>query len=295
MSSSDANNESLASGNRPSLPVIMPFEAGAKESRRPWWRGVLAGEWQAHSRWLLGFISAWLATVWILPQFASPGWILVFGFVFALAAGPAFGGKDVLEGCEEYTFALALTRSEWFLARWLVGAGLVVVFTAMDLLMLGLDLSQAMTRFYLDMGLLDTKGALQHRFLYSLILVFPLTCYSLSFSLAVNARGRGAVLSSWMWGGLGALAVLRLGLLYEFWQWNAWTGYFACPFLILAAFASVALGLRVYGFKEVVNSSKPWNMPAYWWAWVLLFLGALGTITFLVSSLGKELASMLGK
>ena len=291
----DIHHESIVSGTPGSLPVVMPLKA--KESDRRWkfWSGLVWGEWYAHSRLLLFFLGAWLLTVWILPQFTNPGWILVYGCIYALVAGPAMGGKDVLEGCEEYAFSLSATRREWFLARWALGVGILLLFTLLDLLALGLDLSQAVTRFYLDMGLMEPRGAPQPRLLYGLILAFPLACFSLTFALAANARGRGLVLSAWIWGGLTALALLRLGLLYEFWEWQAWTGYFACPILIGAALVAGGVGLRVFSVKEVVQPSKPLNMPAYWWAWVLLILSGLGAITLLLWSLVKELAKIVGK
>lgn len=295
MASPEINTESVATGQRQPLPVLLPLAAKEKPAAPPWWWGILRSEWHAHSRLLLVFIGTWLATVWILPQFANPGWIVLFGLIFALVAGPALGGHDVLEGSEEYTFSLAITRGQWFGLRWAFGATLLTLFTLMNLVMLGLDLPQAITRFFLDLGLLDPQGALKHRFLPSLVWAFPLACYSLGFSLCANARSRGEVLASWIWAGLGALGILRLGLLWEYWEWHAWTGQMAFPALLAAAFGATVLGLRIYRTKEVVAPSKPWNVPAYWWAWALIFLGALGTISFLVISLGRELAKILGK
>jgi len=277
------------------LPEVLPLPPKPAGRRRAFWRGLLWGEWYAHSRLILFFLGAWLLAAWILPQFANPGWILSFGCVFALVAGPAMGGKDVLDGCEEYGFSLPATRAEWFMARWGLGTAMLMLFTLLDLLALGLDLSQAMTRFYLDTKLIEPKGVPRTALLYGLTLAFPLACFSGTFALAANARGRGLVLSAPLWGGLIALAVLRLGLLYEFWEWQVWNGYLACPALLASAGAAAGFGLWRFRQKELVPPTRPWNMPSLWWLWVLLVVGSLGLITFLLSSLGKEWAAILGR
>jgi hypothetical protein len=295
MPSTETQNRPLTPEGQTPLAVVLPFRA--KETGTAWlfWRGLLYGEWHAHSRLILFFLGAWLVTVWFVPRLSNPGWILAFGSVYAFIAGPAMGGRDVLEGCEEFVFSMPATRSDWFLARWLFGAGLLLAFTLLDLLALGLDVSQAMTRFYLDTGLMEYKGVPQPGMLYGLILAFPLAVYSISFALASNARSRGLIASSTLWAGLAGLAVLRLGFLYEFWRWHAWTGYFAGPALVAAALLAFIFGWRRFCAKEVVQPAKPWNMPPYWWAWALLILGSLALTAFLLHSLGAEFAQILGR
>jgi hypothetical protein len=131
--------------------------------------------------------------------------------------------------------------------------------------------------------------------LCGLILAFPLASYSLAFALASNARGRGLVASASLWSALAALVVLRLGLLYEFWRWKAWTGYFAAPALFITAALAFGFGMRHFSAKEVLHSAKPWNMPAFWWAWALLILASLILSAFLLQSLGSEFAQILDR
>src|SRR5437867_5838888 len=81
------------------------------ESAKPYARlrilkGLLWAEWYAHSKLVLSFLTLWLVCVWVLPIFAHPGWILLLGFIFAFIGGPLYGGGDVIEGCEEFTFSL---------------------------------------------------------------------------------------------------------------------------------------------------------------------------------------------
>jgi hypothetical protein len=286
-------NKALAPNGQ--QPVVLSFRSHSSDRNWMFWRGMIWGEWFAQSRLILFFLGAWLFTVWLMPQLANPGWILAFAIVYAFIAGPVMGGKDILEGCEEFTFSLPATRSELFLARWLFGAGLLLFFTLLDLLSLGLDVSQAMTRFYLDTGLIEPKGVPHPGMLCGLLLAFPLAVYTFTFSLASNARRRGLVASSPLWSGLAALAILRLGLLYEFWTWKAWTGYFAAPALFVAALAALGYGWHSFRAKEVVQPASPWNMPAFWWAWVLLVVGGLALAALLLYSLGAEFAQILGR
>ena len=58
--------------------------------------GLLWCEWFAHSKLLLFFLAAWLLCVWVTPLFVHPGWILLFGLLYAVIAGPAHGGSDGL-------------------------------------------------------------------------------------------------------------------------------------------------------------------------------------------------------
>ena len=294
MSPTEIQDKTILPNEQPQLSVL-PFREKEMGRVRRFWGGLLWGEWYAHSRLVLFFLGAWLVTVWFVPRFANPGWILAFGCAYAFIAGPAMGGRDMLEGCEEFAFSLPATRSEWYLARWIFGAGLLMLFTLLDLLALGLDISQAMIRFYLDTGLIEPKGVPHPRMLCGLIFAFPLSVYSLAFALASNARTRGMVASSALWSGLIALAVLRLGLLYEFWTWKAWTAFYAAPALLVSSVAALGFGWRRFRFKEVVQPEKPWNIPTFWWAWALLILGSLALAVFLIHSLGSEFTQILGR
>ena len=257
------------------------------------WKGLLGLEWRAISKLMLLCVAGWLVVVWTIPRFTNPGWILMFGLVYAMVAGPAAGGGDVLEGSEEFSFALPPTRKERFIARLLVAGGMLFVFTLLDLLALGLDLSQAIAKLYLDTGLVRSTVQLKAQMLYGLVLALPFSVFSLSFVLSANARSRAAVLTSWFWGGLVALIILRLSLLYEFWAWKRWTGYTACSSLLISSLIALWIGLEQFKVKEVVQPSKPISIPAHWWAWVLFTLLCAMLGGFLVSSLSNEFFKML--
>jgi hypothetical protein len=285
--------------------VIRPFTpaaamAGPSRRRVAVWGGLLWSEWFAHSRLLLLFLIAWLGFVWVLPflawllpWFAHPGWILLLGGVYALVAGPAYGGGDIIEGCEEFSFTLPVTRVERYVARLVVGVGSLLIFTVMDLLALGLDLSQALARLYVDTGLIKPLQVAQPGLLYGLVLAFPFALFAFSFTWAAVTHSRVQVFTAWFWGGLGALVVLRVGFQYEQLMWDKLNGLLTCPLLLALGVVALAGGCWQYQRKEVGPSVAPLQLPVHWWLWTLLFLLGLALALFLIAWLAREVPAFL--
>jgi hypothetical protein len=251
-------------------------------------RGLLWAEWFAHSKLLLIFLGLWLMGVWLLPLFVHPGWILVIGGFYALLAGPAYGGGDVLEGCEEFSFSLPATRSERYRARIIVGGGSLLFLTAINLLALGLDVPHVLARLYIDTGLIQPKTILKTGLLYGLVLALPFAVFAFSFTLSSATRSRAIVLSAWFWGTLAALVTLQLGFWYEELLWDSLTGYFSCPLLFGAGLASLWGGGFAYQRKEIGPPSVPITLPGRWWLWMILFLLGVAIALALVASLVKH-------
>ncbi len=265
---------------------------GRRAQRSRVWLGLLWCEWFAHSRLLLLVLTSWLVAVWMLPLFAHPDWILVLGLIYAMLAGPAYGGGDVIEGCEEFSFSLPATRSERYLARLAVGGGSLLLLTAMNLIVLGLDLPQALARLYLDTGLVQTKHIANPGMLYGLVLAFPCAVFAGSFVCAALTRSRMLVLTSWLWGGLAALILLCAGIRYEELLWTQLNGVFACPLLLVAATAMLFAGHRLYRRKEVGPDAHPFQLPAHWWLWALLFLACAAIASLLLRSVLRSLPGL---
>jgi hypothetical protein len=274
-------------------PFILGDQNESVETRA--WLGLLWSEWHAHSKLVLLFIGLWLGAVWMLPQFAHIEWLLFFGAIFALIAGPIIAGNDVLEGCEEYCFSLPITRYERYLCRVLAGVGLVLIFTLLDVLALGLDMHQAINLLLINTGLVQPMQSIQPRFLYGLVLAFPLAVFCFGFSVAANARNRAFVLMACFWAVLGALVVLRIGLLCEFSHWGIWNGYVACPGLVIVSLAALVIGSKAFQKKEVVQATKPWIIPTYWWFWIFLAIGGVLLCIYLLGSLFREFGLIFGK
>ena len=133
------------------------------------------------------FAFLWLASVWLLPLILHPLWTLSAGILFSLAAGPAFGGADVIHGCEEFSFAGAPTRGQRYLARLGVGGGAVLVFSGLSVVSLEGNLSDVLLRLVLASGSAPAQVSRPER-LYALVFAVPLTAFSLGFTLAALAR-----------------------------------------------------------------------------------------------------------
>lgn len=276
-------------------------ESGATRDSRPEtlppisnnWRGLFWCEWFSQSRLLLAFSLIWLVCVWILPLFANPGWILLLSAGYALLAGPAFGGGDTIEGCEEFSLSLPPSRGQRFLARFAVGGGTVCLFTVLDMLVLGLDLPQALARVYIDAGLIQPLPNLNPGFLYGLVAVIPISIFSFAFVLSAIARNRTLVFTAWFWAGLITLFNLRISLLLEESIWNDWNGYIACPVLVAAFTVAVACGFRLYLRKEIGPGVTPAALPNHWWVWIVIVSVGIALALFLLTSLVNEFSRLL--
>jgi hypothetical protein len=256
-------------------------------------RALLWAEWYAHSKLVLAFLCIWLVGVWLVPLFAPAGWILLLGGLYALIAGPIYGGGDTLEGCEEFSFALPPTRESRYWARLVVGVGTFLALTFSNLIALGLELPQILARVYIDTGIVKPLPDLRLGLLYGLVVALPFAAFALSFSISAVTHSRWTVLTAWFWGGLGALVVLQLGFWYEELVLNSLTGAISCPLLVIVACGVLVLGFRSYRRKEVGASSAPLVLPGRFWVWLGLFLIGVCVATTLVVSIVRLIRQLL--
>ena len=281
------------SPTRPALRIVEADEPGGMAAtltagapgpwRRRWdWtrpaRALLWSEWFAHQRLLVVFAFLWLAAVWLLPLVVNPLWTLSAGAAFALIAGPAFGGADVVHGCEEFAFAGAPTRGQRYLARLIVGGGAVLVFSGISVLALEGNLSDILLRLVLATGSAPAQVS-RPEMLYTLVLAVPFTAFALGFALAALAPSRTVAFTSWLWAALGALALLRGGLQLEEIRWDTLNGRIALPLLLLVSAMTLWVGGRFYRRKEAGAGNVPLRMPPSFWGWVAgLVMAALGLV-----------------
>lgn len=278
--------------------VALPTSIASKAGHWSRWRymgGLLWCEWYAHSKILVLFLAAWLASVWVLPLYANPAFIILLGGLFAVVAGPLYGGADTMEGCEEFTFALPPTRSERYLARLCVGAGALLLLTIIDLLALGLDLPQVLAKLYVGSGLIRPWPVFRSGLLYGLVLVLPLAVFSISFVVSALTHSRAVLISVPLWAILVSLGLLRLGFWYEELVWEKLNGWFSCPLLAIVSGAVLLAGWFAYRRKEVGFDTSPLPIPARWWVWLALFsVGAVAAMTIAASLVRHYLRELGG-
>jgi hypothetical protein len=254
-------------------------ESGARRKRSVW-AGLLWSEWFAHSRLLLMTLLGWLLTVWFLPLLVHPLWVLAYGLCYAAVAGPAFGGADVIHGCEEFSFSLPVTRCQRYWARVLMGGGGLLLVSLMDVLALEGNLSDVLLRVFVTSGL-PAVPVNPTWVLYGLVVAVPAAVFALSFSLAALASSRTVAFTAWVWGVLGALVVLRGGVQLEELRFERPNGWFSVPFLTLVTAGSLWLGARRYATKEAGTGGGPLRMPPGWW-WALGALVVAGAAVALL-------------
>ncbi len=262
------------------------------ESNARYWLGLLWSEWFIHSRLLLVFIWGWLAAVWILPLITHPLWVLVVSVVYALIAGPAIGGSDVVHGCEEFTFTLPATRENRFWARLMLGGGGLLVLTIITVFSLDANLSDILLRIFLDSGL----GGVEFRrpeLLYGLLFAFPFDIFAIGFSVAALTTRRTVAFTAWVWGALGALSTLRGGAYFEEMLWGRLTGRLTVPALLVSGLGILVVARYGYARKEAGASGTPLRMPLSWWGGMGLVALAVAAIFALLGWLATHLTQWI--
>ena len=236
-----------------------------------WWAG---SEAMTHGRLLLGFLVGWLVVVWFLPLVAHPLWILAHAVVYAMLAGPAMGGADVIRGCEEHAFAGPLTRRQRYGGRLVLGLGTVLAFTGMSVVALAGNLSDVLLRVFVSSA--PAAMELDHSLTWNgLVWAVPLTVFSIGFVASALARTRVHALQGWLWGILGTLACLRGTLALEELRFGRLNGWFAVPGLVGVAVTAMAMGWALYPRKEAVTDGGPLRVPPGWWAGLLAMVSAM--------------------
>ncbi|HAB15712.1 MAG TPA: hypothetical protein PLX89_01755 [Verrucomicrobiota bacterium] len=258
--------------------------------RRRLWVGLIWGEWFAHSRLLLAFLVLWLAAVWLLPFVAHPLWILMLSGLVAVVGGPAFGGSDVMGGCEEFAFSQPTTRAQRFDARLLVAVGCLLTVTVMNVIALYHNLADLILSFFVSTGLAAVE--LRHpELLYGVIFAVPLAAMAIGFSVAALATTRAVAYTAWVWGALGALTGLRAGLSLEDFVWDRLNGRITVPLLLAVTVVILGITRKLYVAKEAGRASSPLRLPLSGWATLgAAALGALGVallITWFVTNFGR--------
>jgi predicted DNA-binding ribbon-helix-helix protein len=234
----------------------------------------------------------WLAAVWFLPIVAHPVWILGLGGLFAVIAGPAFGGSDVMGGCEEYAFSQPATRTERFDARLLVALFCLIAFTGMSAFALANHLADLVLSFFVSTGLalVDLR---RPELLYGALFAVPLAALAIGFSVAALATTRAVAYTAWVWAALGALTGLRAGLSLEDYFWDRLSGRITVPLLAAVAVITLAIARRLYAEKEAGRASSPLRLPLSGWAALgaaaLAALGVALLITWFIANFARAL------
>ncbi|HUT34274.1 MAG TPA: hypothetical protein VNE39_12385 [Planctomycetota bacterium] len=221
------------------------------------WLGLLWREWLARRGLVVGALAVWLAGGWVILLFYHPGWIIAFGVFYAFLAGPSFGGSEVIEGSEEFSFSLPPPRGDRYLVRMAFGGATVLAFTTAGVLAIGLDLPQRVWGLFVNSGFTEPFPPAEIGFLYPLAVALPFAVFAFSFAIAAVAATRGTVLASPFVGGILAAGTMGAGLLCERYLWNVVNGYISVTALFAAAPLALLWGYLAYQRKEGINRPAP--------------------------------------
>lgn len=257
--------------------MMVNDNAGDLVTARPRWlkrdvKGLLWKEWLEHGGLLTAFLSVWLVCGWVLLIFNHPGWLLAFGICYTLLAGPAFGGAGASEGSEEFSFSLPPTRGKQYFARLAAGGAPLVLFLALGLLAVGLDLPQLVWRLFVESGLTEPFPGAEQSFLYALALTFPLAVFALAFAFAALATSRPGVAWSGVLAAIIIAVLLGAGLLCESLLWGRPNGYVSSPGLLAVAAIALHAGYVRYGIKEGVSRPLSNAGASAGWIWWLVVI-----------------------
>jgi hypothetical protein len=98
---------------------------------------------------------------------------------------------------------------------------------------------------------------------------------------------------SWLWGTLGSLAFLRMGIYLEELRYEKFDGRLALPLLICICILSLTGGARLYAQKEATASTTPLRISAAWWLWMLTLVGACLAMGFLLEWFASNMMRLI--
>lgn len=215
--------------------------------------GVLLREWWAHRDRLLGFIAAWLVCQFLILAFFHPGFLLAFGVIFAFAIAPVFGGLDVTEGSEEFSFSLPPTRGELYLVRFFTAGGLLALLLLAGLAAIRFDVPQKLWGLVVETGFTEPFPLPKERNWTAITLVVPLALFALTFLAASAGRTRNAVGGAWLFAILAGGILAGTGQAAEWLLLQQSTGRFALAALGAGGVAAALLGYGIFTWKEGVS------------------------------------------
>jgi hypothetical protein len=214
--------------------------------------GVLWHEWLAQRRLIVPYVAAWAICVWVLAFFTHPGWHLAFGLLYAMAMGARFGGTDVFEGTEEFSFGLPPTRSARYWVRLGLGLGVLLAMTVAGLLATRFSVPQGLWRLLVNSGFTEPSVPAK-AWLSVLAVVCPAALLVLLFGSAALCRSRGQLRGAWAASFLACGGLVLAGLLLEVRLWGSPNGLIVCPLLALVGGLVLIATSALYARKEGVG------------------------------------------
>lgn len=239
------------SASETTMPWSQDPHVGSRAGRDAW-AALAWQQWIPVRRIHGGFFIAWLVAIWVLLLVAHPGWMIAFGLLYTIIVTPWMAGTDIINGTEEFSFALPLGRRALFLARMGIGLAFILVTTGLGSLAMAIDAPQALWSLVASSGITKPNPPVTPAFLYPMAVLVPAAAFAGTFVLASLAGTRALVGFSWLIAvaavGIGVFVMLQI----ESAIWNRPVGWIVCVTLLLATVSTLLWGYLAYGDKEAV-------------------------------------------
>lgn len=218
-------------------------------------RALIHQEWQLCRGSIIGLSVLWIIGLWVLVLFHHPAWFMVLGLIYVLAVSGNQGGRDVMDGTEEFSFTLPPGRGPLFVSRLTPGLWFLIANSLLGGMAIAWDLPQRVWSVVFSSGLTDPFPRVEEPLWYAMALLVPVAAHAISFSIAALVGTRAGVNLSWLAGFAGVGAIVLTGTLGESLLWKNPNGFLTSPALLAGAVLVPLAAYRAYLRKEASGSS----------------------------------------
>lgn len=215
---------------------------------------LIAQEWRYCRGPVVNLGVVWLIGLWIMMLFNHPGWLVAIGLWHVLFISPVQAGRDIIDGTEEFSFALPPGRTPLYVARMIPGLVFLTVAGLSGWLAIEHNLPQCVWSVVFSGGLTEPFPPVTGMHWYAMAVLLPCAGHAVAFALAANAKSRAAVHGSGIAGIIAAGAVMLAGFLLEDLLWQEINGFLAGPALLVTAVLALLGGHQAYRRKEATGS-----------------------------------------
>ena len=239
--------------NAPSISPLLSV-APASFTQRAILCNLIRQEWRLCRGPVLALGVVWLVGLWILVLFQHPAWLIAIGLWHVLFVSPAQAGRDIIDGIEEFSFALPPGRSPLYVARMTPGLVFLAAIGLLGWLAIAYNLPQRLWSLVFSSGLTEPFAPVTGGHWFGMAVVLPCAAHAVACAVAANAGSRATVSSSGIIGIVAAGGVMLGGLYLENLLWQETNGFLAGTALLGSTVSALFVGHQAYCRKEATGS-----------------------------------------
>jgi uncharacterized membrane protein len=235
---------------------------------------LIRQEWRLCRGLVIPLAMIWVIGLWVLVIFSHPAWLLVLGLLHVMLISPNQAGRDIMDGTEEFSFALPSGRSPLYLARLAPGLIFLLANGLLGSLAIACNLPQCVWAMAFSGGLTEPFAPVTGAHWYAMSVLWPLAAHAITFALAANAGSRAGVYPlSWLAGITASGLMMLAGFLVENLLWGGPNGFLAGPALLVTTVLVLLAGHHAYLRKEASGVSG--KTRSSWIFWIIAVILAL--------------------